>query len=154
MLKYQRDDGAGEDCGDDDLRPYAVDTPFLEDVGFHVAEECGEGEADFGGLQGEPEAIGEREDSYQGVADDAEDCDGDMDFMRGRIFVEAAGRERGEAGVVDGTTVPFFGDGAGWGCAGVLIVDAEGKGGVENTGDGEQSDEETHCFYFSWAGLD
>ena len=140
-------DGEDEDGGDDGEGVEAVDAPLFDDVGLEVGEEGGAGEADFGGLEGEPIPFGEGEDGDECVADHADDGDGDVGLAGVVGFVEGDGREDGVAAVVDGAAVEFFGDGAGGSVGGILIVDAEGKVGIEDAGDGEKSDEEAHVVF-------
>jgi hypothetical protein len=144
MIHDQGDDGEREDGSDDGHGVEAVDAPFLDDVFLEEGEEGGAGEADFGGLQGEPIAFGEGEDGDERVADDADDGDGDVDLAGVLGFVEADGREDGVAAVVDCAAVEFFGDGAGRGGGGILVVDTEGERGIEDAGECEKSDEEAH----------
>jgi hypothetical protein len=155
VVHYQSDDGEDENRGNDAHGVETVDTPFLDHIGLEVREESGAGETDLRGLQGEPILFGEGEDRDEGVAKDADDSDGDVDFAGVFGFVEANGREDSVATVIDRAAVKFFGDGAGRCGCGVLIVDAKGEGGVEDAGDGEQSNEKAHLNSYckSSAGL-
>ena len=128
----QAGNGEEEDGCDDALGPEAVDAPLLKDVGFDVAEEGGEEEGYLSDFEEKPPAAHEGEDSDYGVAEDSEHCDGDV--VAGlRVFVKGAGREDGEAAVVDGSAVEFFSDGAGRGLGGIHVVDAEGHGGDDDS---------------------
>lgn len=136
-------DGQEENGGDDSLGPEAVDAPLLQDVGFDVAEEESEEEADLCELEGEPPAAHEGEDADDGVACNAEHCDGNVRAGFG-IFVEGAGREDSEAAVIDGSAIELFGDGAGRGLGRVHVVNAKGHDGDGDSCYGEQGDQIFH----------
>ena len=128
--------GEEEDGGDDRLRPKAVDAPLLDDVGLEIGEHGGEEEADLGEEEEEAHAAEEGGQGHKAVADDAEGGNGNVELAAVGGFVKGAGREVGEAGVVDGAAVEALGNGAGRGGCGVLIVDAQGEDADVEAGDG------------------
>jgi hypothetical protein len=145
-------DGEEEDGGDNALGPEAVDAPFLEDVSFDVAEEGGEEEADLGEFEDQPPAAHEGEDADDGVACDSEDGDGDVGSGLW-VLIEGAGREYGEAAVIDGAAVEFFGDGAGRSESGVHVVNVKSHGGDDNACNRQKSNQILHVLHFTQARL-
>ncbi len=103
-------------------------------------------------MEDDPEATEEGEDGDDGVGGDAEDGDGNVLFRGGGIFVEAAGREDGEAAMVDGAAVPFAIHLAGRGLAGIHVVYFEGKDGDDETGKREQGNQKSHGPFYGVGG--
>jgi hypothetical protein len=147
----QAGDREEEDGGNDALGPEAVDAPLLKDVGFDVAEEGGEEEGYLSDFEEKPPAAHEGEDSDYGVAEDSEHCDGDV--VAGlRVFVKGAGREDGEAAVVDGSAVKLFSDCAWRDLGRVHVMDAERHDGDCDSRHGEKGDQVFHVFHFTSRG--
>ena len=144
MVPEEDCDSEQQNCGHQGHGPEAVDAPFFDDVGLEVAEEGCAGEADLCDLKGEPIPLAESEDHYKCVAEYAKDGDGKVDLTGVGCFVEPYGWELGVAAMIDRAAIESFSDGAGWGDGGVLIMDAQGKRGIEDAGKCEESDEEAH----------
>ena len=89
----------------------------------------GEGEADDGGENEKNTAAREGKDGEQEIAGDADGGDGNLVNHR-------------KGAVVDDAAVPVLIDGTGLGAG--VVMDFEGERRVDDAGQGDEEDEETH----------
>ena len=138
------EEGGEHDGGDDGLRPKAVDAPLFDDVGLEIGEEAGSAKAYFSELEERPPPAEEGEQQHDGIGSDAGGGDGEVELFAVGRFVEGAGREDGETGMINGAAIPFFGDGAGRRGAGIHVVDAQGEDADDQAGEAKGCNDKAH----------